>query len=162
MVRIAVTPEVIAATELVTGLIPEEVVLVKGSVAITDAGTSFLRGFANLLARLASLALPAGALTTLREDYFPAFERLNSYPVDGKCLARVEGGFCMTKVNAARGKLESKRCSMHADSDLVGSVLHLPESHPAALSPCLACSGAFKAGSDVITCCTCEQQFHPD
>ena len=68
MVRMAAPPEIVSPIEEVVGRIPEEGLWVKGSVAVTDAGLTFLGEFAKLLVRVVDYAFPAAILNTLREE----------------------------------------------------------------------------------------------
>ena len=160
MVRAQLVPEVVYAADVATGLIPEEG-LAKGSLACSEGYTTFMDGFATFLTYLSGLALPVEAIAKVRDDYFAAFEKLNSHP-DEMCLARVENkSHCGAKLTGPRASKESRRCLRHANTDLLGVVLNMTDSRPAALSPCPACSGSVKGGSDVLMCAVCDQQFHP-
>ena len=141
MVRAQLVPEVVSAVETAVGLIPEDGGLGKGSVSCTEAFAAYMNGLANVFALCVGIALPEGAIATLRDDSLAQFEKLNSHPMENKCLARVEGkAYCGLKLTPTRASKESRRCAKHANSDLVGVVLNLPDSRPASLSPCPVCS----------------------
>jgi hypothetical protein len=162
MVRTPMLPEIVTAAEVVTALLPEEG-LTEGSITCPVVYGPFLDCLATFFTTLTRLAMSDEAVSGVREAYLAAIEKLNSHPsaITG-CLARVEGrAFCNAKLTATRAGKESKRCQKHAGSDLMGVVLNQHDSHPACMSVCPACTGAFKEGCDVLMCACCEQQHHP-
>ena len=81
MVRTTVPPELVASAEEVIGHVPDGGLWEKGSVAITDIGSTCMGDFAKLLTRVVELALPMAARNVPKEDFVSLIERQNTHPL---------------------------------------------------------------------------------